>query len=94
MMTCIEMKYIIKRCTEMITMKEIIRDPHDTLRLKAQPVELPLNDEDRKTLHDMMDYLKRSQDDKIAEQQQLRPGVGIAAPQINISKQISVFCKY
>ena len=94
MMTCIEMKYIIKRCTEMITMKEIIRDPHDTLRLKAQPVELPLNDEDRKTLHDIMDYLKRSQDDKIAEQQQLRPGVGIAAPQINISKQmIALFIK-
>ncbi|SDN23292.1 peptide deformylase [Alkalicoccus daliensis] len=72
----------------MITMKDIIREGHPTLRKKAEQVELPLSDKNLKTLHSMMEFLRNSQDPEKAEELELRPGVGLAAPQINVSKQI------
>lgn len=72
----------------MLTMKDIIREGHPTLALKAKEVELPLRDEDKQTLNDMMEFLINSQNPEISEQYELRPGVGLAAPQINISKQM------
>lgn len=72
----------------MITMKDIIREGHPTLRKVAQEVPLPLTDEDKKTLNRMMEYLINSQNPEIAQKYNLRPGVGLAAPQINISKKM------
>jgi peptide deformylase len=69
-------------------MKDVIREGHETLRLRANEVNLPLNDEDKKTLKLMMEFLENSQDPEISEEYELRPGVGIAAPQINISKRM------
>jgi peptide deformylase len=36
----------------------------------------------------LLEYIQNSQDPKIAEQYELRPGVGLAAPQINVSKKM------
>lgn len=72
----------------MLTMKDIIREGHPTLALRAKEVELPLSEEDKKTLKLMMEFLENSQDPEISEEHELRPGVGLAAPQINISKQM------
>lgn len=36
----------------------------------------------------MLQYLKNSQDPEIAEKYGLRPGIGLAAPQINVSKRM------
>lgn len=72
----------------MLTMKDVIREGHKTLALRAKEVELPLSDEDKKTLVDMMEFLVNSQDPELSEEYELRPGVGIAAPQINISKRM------
>ena len=72
----------------MLTMKDVIREGHKTLTLRAKEVELPLNVEDKQTLVDMMDFLVNSQDPELSEEYELRPGVGIAAPQINISKRM------
>jgi peptide deformylase len=69
-------------------MKDVIREGHETLRLRAKEVELPLNDEDKETLKLMMEFLENSQNPDISEEYELRPGVGIAAPQINISKRM------
>jgi peptide deformylase len=69
-------------------MKDIIREGHETLRLRAKEVELPLSLEDKETLVQMMDFLVNSQTPEIAEEYELRPGVGLAAPQINISKRM------
>ncbi|MCU7557587.1 peptide deformylase [Macrococcus capreoli] len=74
----------------MLTMNDIIRDGHPTLREKAQEVALPLSDEDRKTIDDMLSFLKMSQDEVLAKKYKLRSGVGIAAPQINVSKRMLV----
>ena len=72
----------------MLTMKDVIREGHPTLALKAKDVELPLQDEDKNTLKSMMEFLVNSQNPEISEKYELRPGVGLAAPQINISKRM------
>lgn len=76
----------------MITMKDIIKDGHPTLREKAVEVPLPPTEEDINTLNEMLQFLKNSQDEETAEKYGLRPGVGLAAPQINISKKIIAVC--
>lgn len=72
----------------MITMKNIIRDGHKTLRTKASDVTLPISIEDKKTLTEMLEFLKNSQDEALSKKYSLRSGVGLAAPQINISKKM------
>jgi len=75
-----------------LTMKDVIREGHPTLALKSKEVELPLSKEDKDTLKLMMEFLENGQNEEIAEKYELRPGVGLAAPQINISKRmIAVF---
>lgn len=72
----------------MILMKDIIREGHPTLTKVAKDVRLPLSAADKKTLADLLEFIKNSQDETIAETYNLRPAVGIAAPQINISKRM------
>jgi peptide deformylase len=72
----------------MLLMKDVIREGHPTLTLKAKDVELPLIEEDKKTLREMMEFLENSQNPETSEKYGLRPGVGLAAPQINISKRM------
>lgn len=72
----------------MLTMKDIIRESHETLRVVANEVVIPLSDEDKKIGEQLLEYVKNSQDIEIAEKYGLRPGVGLAAPQINVSKRI------
>lgn len=74
----------------MILMKDIIQEGNSILRAKSEPVKLPLSEEDRKTLISMLEYLINSNDEKISSKYGLRPGVGIAAPQIGINKRMFV----
>jgi len=69
-------------------MKDVIREGHETLRMRAKEVELPLSEEDKTTLKLMMEFLENGQNPELSELYELRPGVGIAAPQINISKRM------
>ncbi|UCZ51889.1 peptide deformylase [Bacillus shivajii] len=72
----------------MLTMDDIIREGHPTLRKVATNVPLPAPQEDKETLKKMLDFLVHSQDPELAEKYNLRPGVGLAAPQINVSKRM------
>ncbi|MEK3887124.1 peptide deformylase [Bacillus sp. FSL K6-3431] len=72
----------------MILMKDIIREGHETLREVAKEVPLPPSQADIDTLNKMEEFLINSQDDEIGEKYGLRPGVGLAAPQINVSKRM------
>lgn len=72
----------------MILMKDIIREGHKTLTTVAKEVQLPLSPADKKTLKDMLFFVINSQDEEIAKTYELRPAVGLAAPQINISKRM------
>ena len=51
----------------MITMDNIIREGHPTLRKRAEKLTFPLSEEDQKLAHDLMEFLENSQDEKIAE---------------------------
>ncbi|MBR0589830.1 peptide deformylase [Bacillus pumilus] len=78
----------------MITMEDIVRDGHPVLRQTAEAVELPPTEGDKQQLADMIEFVKNSQDADMAEKYGLRPGVGLAAPQINVSKRmIAVHCE-
>lgn len=74
----------------MLTMKDIVRDDQASLREKSQAVELPPTKETKDILNRMLEFIKNSQDEEIAEKYNLRAGVGIAAPQIGINKQLTV----
>ncbi|EOL41252.1 peptide deformylase [Enterococcus phoeniculicola] len=72
----------------MITMDDIIREGHPTLREVAQEVPVPPTPEEVALGQEMMEFLKNSQDPVKSEEMNLRGGVGLAAPQLNISKRI------
>jgi peptide deformylase len=74
----------------MLTMEDIIREGHPTLRQQAEPVHMPPSEKEQEELKEMMQFLRNSQNPEIAEEYSLRPGVGLAAPQINISKRMIV----
>lgn len=72
----------------MLLMKDIIKEGHPTLTKYAQELEFPLSRETKQLAYDMLEFIQNSQDDQLAEQYDLRPGVGIAAPQLNHSIQL------
>ncbi|ARK31178.1 peptide deformylase [Halalkalibacter krulwichiae] len=72
----------------MLTMKDIVREGDPVLRKVAEDVTLPASEEDKKTLQEMLQFVINSQDPELAEKYDLRPGVGVAAPQIGISKRM------
>jgi peptide deformylase len=71
-------------------MKDIIQEGNPILRKRAQEVKLPLSDDDFHTLELLMEYILNSQNMEMVQAYNLRPSVGIAAPQIGISKKM--FC--
>ncbi len=79
----------------MLLMKDIVRDGHPALRKKSEAVRFPLTDEEKNILQKMSEYLKNSQDEEIAQKYNLRGGVGLAAPQLGINKQmIALYFEY
>ncbi|MER0123700.1 peptide deformylase [Streptococcus sp. ZJ100] len=82
---------VIERLTKaghLIDMDDIIREGHPTLRKVAEEVQLPLSDQEVILGEKMLQFLKHSQDPVMAEKLKLRGGVGLAAPQIDVSKRI------
>ena len=74
--------------SHLINMNDIIREGHPTLRQVCDDVTFPLSDEEIILGEKMMQFLKNSQDPVTAEKMGLRGGVGLAAPQLNVSKRI------
>ncbi|QED47372.1 peptide deformylase [Cytobacillus dafuensis] len=72
----------------MLTMNDIIRDGHPTLRNVAKEVPLPPSIEDIQILESLLEYVINSQNPEVAEKYGLRPGIGLAAPQINVAKRM------
>ncbi len=79
----------------MIRYGNIIDDKDPRIREKSEEVPLPLSAEDRAMLEEMLEYLEASQavsDDE--ENEDLRPGVGMAAIQLGIPKKICAVLIY
>jgi len=69
-------------------MADIIREGHPSLKISSSEVSLPMSNIDKKTLYSMMEFIKNSQNEEIANKYQLRPGVGLAATQIDVQKRM------
>ena len=78
----------------MLLYKDIIKEDNKDLRLKSEDVVIPLSKEDEKTLLDMNEYLINGYDDEFIKTHDIRPGVGIAAPQIDVLKKMFVILAY
>ena len=90
-MSVSEKTSVIERLTKpahLIDMKDIIREGNPTLRAIAEEVSFPLSDQEIILGEKMMQFLKHSQDPVMAEKMGLRGGVGLAAPQLDISKRL------
>ncbi len=72
----------------MILMEDIVREGHPALRKVAEEVTFPLETDEKKLCADLLEYVINSQIDEICERYGLRPGIGLAAPQVNVSKRI------
>ena len=66
----------------------IIKDDNPLIRQRSNDVEVPLNKEDHDLLMDMLTYVRESTDEKIAEEKNLQPAVGISAIQVGIKKKL------
>lgn len=75
-----------------ITMDDIVREGDPVLRAVAEPVQLPLQEEDREALKCMMQFLKNSQDAEMSAKHKLRSGVGLSANQVGLTKRMFVMC--
>lgn len=71
-------------------MEDIVREGHSALRTVAEEVTIPPSEDDRVLARRMFNYLTNSQDEAFANKHNLRAGVGLAAPQLGIEKQIFV----
>lgn len=67
----------------------IIKDDDQLIRQKSLDVALPLSNEDKQLLLDMLKYVDNSTIEEIAEKENLRPAVGISAIQVGIPKKMT-----
>ncbi len=68
--------------------KDIIREGNPLLKQKCKDVSLPLNEEDLNILKGLYEYVIISSIEQLVEQYKIRPGVGIAAPQVGVLKRM------
>ena len=69
---------------------DILDDRHKVLRQKSLEVKFPLSKDDKETIDQIIKHLTYSQIEKYAEKYDLRPGMGLAFPQLGMLKRIIV----
>lgn len=69
---------------------EILDEKDKRLRKISTDVVFPLSKDDKKLIQQIIDNLTYSQIEKYAEKYNLRPGMGLAFPQVAINKRIIV----
>lgn len=76
----------------MLLTKDILDEKDKRLRKKNVDVTFPLNPAYKKMIYDMLEHLRLSQIESEAEKYNLRPGMGLAAPQVGINENFFVVC--
>lgn len=71
-----------------INQNTIIKDNNPVIRQRSNDISLPISDEDKKLVLDMLKYVKESTDETIAQEKNLQPAVGISAIQLGIKKKL------
>jgi peptide deformylase len=69
---------------------QILDESDSLLRQKSKKVIFPLPNEDKKLIKDIIKYLTYSQIEKYEIKYDLRPGMGLAFPQLGILKNIII----
>lgn len=76
----------------MIRTSDILDEFDKKLRLENKEVNFPMTKEKQKLISDMLEHLRYSQIDKYAKKYNLRPGMGLAAPQMGVNEKFFVVC--
>ena len=74
----------------MLKMKDILDEKDKRLHQVSKEVTFPLDEKDKETIDDIIEYLTNSQIEELAEKYNLRPGMGMAAVQLGILKRYFV----
>lgn len=69
-------------------MLKIHYDKEAILHKKMTPCQTPITEKDKQIAKEMNEYIRLSQDTEYAKKNKLRPGIGLAAPQIGLDKRI------
>ena len=76
----------------MLRTKDILDEKDPRVRAKNTDVTFPLSDEYKNIIPEMLKHLRYSQIEKYSKKYELRPGMGLAAPQLGINKNFFVVC--
>ena len=76
----------------MIKTSDILDEKDKHLRAENKEVIFPITKERKKLIDDMLEHLYYSQIEKYAKKYNLRPGMGLAAPQLGINERFFVIC--
>ena len=68
--------------------KDIVKEGNQILRKESAKVSLPLSNADFNCLKGLYEYVVISSMDELVKQYDIRPGVGIAAPQVGVNKRM------
>ena len=69
---------------------EIVDEKDPVLRKVSEDATFPLSKEEKKLIQQMIDHLTYSQIEEYEKKYDLRPGMGLAFPQLGINKRIIV----
>lgn len=76
----------------MIRTKDILDEKDKRLRAPNVDTLFPLDEEKKKLINDMLEHLHYSQIEELSKKYDLRPGMGLAAPQLGINERFFVVC--
>lgn len=76
----------------MLRTKDILDEKDPRVRAENKEVVFPLKDEYKLAIKEMLKHLRYSQIPKYSKKYDLRPGMGLAAPQLGINERFFVVC--
>ena len=74
----------------MLKTRDILDEKDKRLRQISKEVTFPLTKEDKELINTMIEYLHNSQIEELSEKYKLRPGMGMSAIQLGVSKRYFV----
>ncbi len=76
----------------MLKTSDILDESNKILRAKNKDVTFPLSEEKKKLIEEMLKHLHYSQIEEYEKKYNLRPGMGLAAPQVGVNENFFVIC--
>lgn len=80
----------LQGCDNMFKPVKILDEKDKRLRLISNEAVFPISETEKKLVDDIIKHLTYSQIEKYSEKYKLRPGMGLAFPQVGINKRIIV----